>query len=62
MNDKQDLIVLVSAIIFFLCVIGCILTGMVMLWTCDWNIFAKLFLTFINIGTLAVLFADFIIY
>lgn len=58
MKDKHDAIDFVSAIIFFLCVIGCILTGMVMLWTSNWSIFAKLFLTFINIGTLSILFTD----
>lgn len=60
MKNEQDLIVFISAIVFLLCVIGCILTGMVMLWTCNWSIFAKLFATFITIGTLSAFFTDFI--
>lgn len=30
MKDEQDLIIFVSAIVFFLCIIGYVLTGIVM--------------------------------
>ena len=60
MKNKQDLIVFVSAIVFFLCIIGYALTGIVMVWICSWSIFAKLFVILTIIGILSIFFIDFI--